>query len=233
MEKFKVIQLRLLSLIDFYLTIREVYLWKRTYLLALRARTYSHKRTVLFKRVTTGIIDSAVLPFCVACQNIILKKYQTDLTVTLIENGIKLKAAVSKSSHWKIHKHLKEVVTIHKNHNHKKLFLGLHFRSNTFLLSQFPIKNYSESSVSAEVIVPKKWIILHFRPTLKLIITHHHLSKFVVFLKHSTKTFFFSDINRQVNFYIIWNVNLLGFHSSKKLFYFWKDMFSNRTHTKK
>ena len=110
----------------------------------------------MFKRVATGIIDSAILPFCVACQNIVLKKYQTELTVTLIENRVKLKATVSKSSHWKIHKYLREVVTTHKNHNHKKLFLGLHFQSDSFSSSQFAIKNYSESSVSAEVIVPKK-----------------------------------------------------------------------------
>ena len=53
----------------------------------------------MFKRVTTEIIDSAILLFCVACQNIVLKKYQTELTVTLIENRVKLKATVSKSSH--------------------------------------------------------------------------------------------------------------------------------------
>ena len=50
----------------------------------------------MFKRVTTGIIDSAILPFCVACQNIVLKKYQTDLTVTLIENRVKVKASLEK-----------------------------------------------------------------------------------------------------------------------------------------
>ena len=50
-------------------------------------------RAISFKEV----VDSAILHFCVACQNIILKKYQTDLTITLIRNGVNLKAAFCKS----------------------------------------------------------------------------------------------------------------------------------------
>ena len=78
---------------------------------------------VLFKRVTTSVVDSAILTFSVKCQNIILKKYQTYLTVALIWNGANLKAAFSKSLHQKIHEYVTEVVTIHKNQYHKKCFI--------------------------------------------------------------------------------------------------------------
>lgn len=79
-------------------------------------------RTVLFKSVTTSVVDSAILTFSVKCQNIILNKHQTYLTVTMIGN-----AAFSKSFHRKIHEYVNEVVTIHKNQNHKKYFLELYF----------------------------------------------------------------------------------------------------------
>ena len=71
------------------------------------------------------VVDSAILPFCVTRLNIILKKYQTDLTVTLTGNDVSLKAAFSKSLHWKMHEYIRELVAIHKNHNHKKHFLEL------------------------------------------------------------------------------------------------------------
>ena len=54
-------------------------------------------RAILFKSVTTWIDDTAILASCVACQNIILKNYQTHLTITLIGNGVNLKAAFSKA----------------------------------------------------------------------------------------------------------------------------------------
>ena len=62
---------------------------------------YDHEqvftRAILFKRVTTWIDDTVILASCVACQNIILKIYQTHLTITLIGNGVNLKAAFSKA----------------------------------------------------------------------------------------------------------------------------------------
>ena len=39
---------------------------------------------VLFKRVTTSVVDSAILTFSVKCQNITLNRYETYLTVRLI-----------------------------------------------------------------------------------------------------------------------------------------------------
>ena len=121
------------------------------------------------------------------------EKYQTYLTVTLIWN-----AALSKSLHRKIYEYVREVVTIHKNHNHEKYFPELHF--SIWYLFTVSVCNLvcSENHLSAKVILPKKWIILHFKPALTLIITHHHLPKSVVFLKNSANfIYFFAIINQE------------------------------------
>ena len=139
------------------------------------------------------VVDSEIVTFSVKCQSIILNKYQTYLTVTLIWN-----AALSKSLHRKIYEYVREVVTIHKNHNHEKYFPELHF--SIWYLFTVSVCNLvcSENHLSAKVILPKKWIILHFKPALTLIITHHHLPKSVVFLKNSANfIYFFAIINQE------------------------------------
>ena len=120
------------------------------------------------------MVDSAILHFCVACQNIILKKYQTDLTIILIRNGVNLKAAFCKSLWWKIHEYVREVLTIHTNHNHTHTHTHTHTQSKAkqskakqsksraaffdpILLHcvSLQLKFYSEYSLSAKVIVKK------------------------------------------------------------------------------
>ena len=101
-----------------------------------------------------------------------------------------LKACIEK------YEYVREVVTIHKNHNHETYFPELHF--SIWYLLTVSVCNLvcSENHLSAKVILPKKWIILHFKHALTLIITHHHLPKSVVFLKNSANfIYFFAIIN--------------------------------------
>ena len=140
LEKFKVIWLRLLSLIDFYLTVQGSLFMKRDKPTSPVCKNVLSQE-VFCLRVTTWEIDSTSLPFCVVCLNIILKKHQTDLTITLIGNCVNGKAAFSNSLHCKIYEHVREVVTIHKNNNHKKHFPELHFSiSNIFSLPAYNLK---------------------------------------------------------------------------------------------
>ena len=121
--KFWVIWLRLLILIDFYLTIKK-FIYKKG------------KAHVPYVQEAT-LTNSTILTFSVTRQNIIRKKYQTDLSITLIGNGVHLKAAFSKCLHWKIPQYVREVVTIHRNLNHENICWSYIFRFNDFLLCQF------------------------------------------------------------------------------------------------
>ena len=60
------------------------------------------------------------------------------------------------------------------------------------------LKVFSENPWSARVILPKKWIILHFKHTLKLITVHRHLFKCAAFLKNSTN-FIFLQLSTKKN----------------------------------
>ena len=97
-----------------------------------------------------------------------------------------------------MHEYLREVVTIHKNHNHKKHFLGLNSDSILFHCVSVQLKVYSENPFSAEVNCSKK--MNHFS---------FHASPFAQICCILEK--FVKDINR--------NVDPFGFHSNKKLFY--------------
>ena len=137
--------------------------------------------------------------------------------------------------------YVREVLTIHTNHNHTHTHTHTHIHTHTQSKSRaaffdpillhcvsLQLKFYSEYSLSAKVIVKKNksyFILTYFK-----IITHSHLPKFAIFLKNSTKTFFFNNTDR-TSFHIIWNANLFVFYSRKKLFHSW-DLFSNRKHTK-
>ena len=117
--------------------------------------------------------------------------------------------------HRKIHEHVREVVTIHKNYNRKKYFLELHFFDLIVIYCfSLQLKVFSENPLSARVILPKKMNHTSFQTYFK---ANYHASPFIqmcCILEKFDKFYFFATINQE-EFAIVFKENSENLSLSK------------------